>query len=225
VSSSFQLFCWDFIYSNISVDAFDSGSTTLDCPILQPSTPDIASPGSIGSDETNFRITSSLRSSVFDSPELGAATAVQIRKVSGAELTTVLGKAGRLHFDESGSTLKDTEPRYTTRRLPTSGQISAFRNSNRASRQLPKSKLSSRQGVLNSWPHESLKRVQQLRVSIKQDVEEVDDIFRVVSGGCSDTGSPERFNSLTRRSKYYDLGPKIRFAEDAHQVIMGDQSA
>jgi hypothetical protein len=217
-------FLLGFYPTNVSSDAFDSGSAKLDCSILQPSTPYIASPTSIRSDGTSFYLTSSLDSAVFDSPELEVGTAVQFLKVSGTELTTIVKNSGRLRSDESGSPLKITEPRNITRRLPTIGQITAFRNGSLVSRHLPNSKFSSRQGVCSS-PYGSLKRVQQLKATLKQDVKVMDDVFRVVSASCSDSGSPQRLDSLTRRSMYYDVGPKIRYAKDAHEVIMGDQSA
>jgi hypothetical protein len=223
VSLSFQLFCSDFIHTNVSSDAFDSGSAKLDCPILQPSIPDIASPTSIRSDDTSFHVTSSLDSAVFESPELGIGTVVQARKISSTEFTTIVENSDQLHSDESVSPLKVTEPRTTTRRLPTIGQITAFRNGSPVARHSPNSKFSSRQGVY-SPPYGSLKRVQQLKATSKQDVKVMDDVFRVVSAGCSDSGSPQRLDSLTRRSMYYDVGPKIRYAKDAHEVIMGDQS-
>jgi hypothetical protein len=91
------------------------------------------------------------------------------------------------------------------------------------SKRLPKSKFNGNRGALKS-PHGSLKRVQQVKASVKQEVKAVDDVFRSVTANSSDFGSPQRIEDTTRRYQDFGIGPTIKYAKDAHQIIMGDQS-
>jgi hypothetical protein len=195
------------IYININSGTFTSSSEKLNGVILRPNTPVIPSPASIGSDESNFDLASSVDSSLYDSPELGVATSIQIRKVSGTDLT-LFHKSGQLTSGDTSSPQRVGTPRNTARRLRTISQVNDFKNSNPVSKQLGKSKFSTAHGLNSQYG--SFKRIEQLTTMVKQSLENVGDVFGV--------------DDFTRRSKNYGLGAKVRYANDAQNVIMGDNS-
>jgi len=226
VSSGSQFFSPKLLNTNSSSDAFDGGSHEVKYPVLLPSPPDTVSPSSTVSGEVGFQMSPSLRLDLHTRPELRVGTAVRIRKVSTttAGLSTASNTSGHLAFDRASSPLKATESRNPAHHLPTTGQIAAMRTgSSPVSKRLPKSKFNGNRGALKS-PHGSLKRVQQVKASVKQEVKAVDDVFRAVTANSSDFGSPQRIEDTTRRYQDFGIGPTIKYAKDAHQIIMGDQS-
>jgi hypothetical protein len=225
VSSGSHFFSPKLLNTNSSSDAFDGGSHKVKYPVLLPSPPDTVSLSSIVSDEVGFQMSPSLRLDLHTRPALGVGTAVRIRKVSttAADLRTASNTSGHLAFDQASSPLKATEPRNPARHLPTTGQIASMRTGSPVSKHLPKSKFNGNRGALKS-PYGSLKRVQQIKSSVKQEAKVVDDVFRAVSANSSDFGSPQRIEDIARRYQDYGIGLTVKYAKDAHQIIMGDRS-
>jgi hypothetical protein len=194
------------VYTNISSGTFNSSPEKLNGVILRPNTPVASSPASIGSNESNFDLASSVDSSLYNSPELGVATSIQIRKVSGTDVT-LFHKSRQHTSEDTGSPQRVATPRNTARRLPTMGQVNDFKNSNPVSKQGGKSKFSSAHGLNSQYG--SFKRIE-LTTSAKQSLETGGDIFGV--------------DEFTRRSKNYGVGAKVIYSNDAQNVIMGDKS-
>jgi hypothetical protein len=225
VSSGSNFFKPNLLNTNSSSDAFDGGSHKVKYPVLLPSPPDTVSLSSTASGEIGFQMSPSLRLDLHTRPELGVGTAVRIRKVSTtiAGLSTASNTSGHIAFDQASSPLKATEPRNPAHYLPATGQIAAMRTGSPVSKHLPKSKFNGNQGALKS-PYGSLKCAQQIKASVKQEVKVVDDVFHAVSANSSNFGSPQRIEDITRRYQDYGIGPTVKYAKDAHQIIMGDQS-
>ncbi len=186
---------------------FTSSPEKLNGVIIPPNAPVVSSPASIGNDESNFDLASSGDSSLYDFPELGVATSVQIRKVSGTELK-LFQKSGQLTSDDTGSPQRVATPSNTARRLPTRGRVDEFKNSNPVSKQLGKSKFSTAHGLNSQYG--SFERIEQLTTSAKRSLEIGGDVFGV--------------DDFTRRSKNYGVGAKVRYANDAQNIILGDKS-
>lgn len=225
VSSIFLLFQVGSACTNGFSDAFDDCSQKVEYPVLSPSLPDPTSPSSTGSDNS-FVLSPSLLTMIYSPRVIGVGTAVETRKISViAKQVAVPKMSDLLSVDQSSSTPKRTEPRNSARRLPTKAQITAIRNGSPVSRQLPKSKLGPCQGSGFNSPYGSFKRVQQRKDSTKQDVKPVDNVFRTASADIPDKYSPQRVEDRTRRFEDYGIGPVVRYAKDAHQMIMGEQSS
>ncbi|KAE9368481.1 hypothetical protein N431DRAFT_547461 [Stipitochalara longipes BDJ] len=207
-------------------DAFDSGSEKVKCPVLLPTPPETASPSSPGSNETDFELSPSLRTVVY-SPELLVGRAVKIHNLNDmAEQFTSLRNSDSAESGKVTSPPKVAQPLKQARRLPTTGQIAAVRTCSTGSpvyRVMPKSKFNTSRGGLYTPSHESLKRIQKVKASAKQEMKAVDDVFHTDSATGSNIDSPQGFDDITRRYTNYGIGPTVKYARDAHQIIMGDR--
>jgi hypothetical protein len=121
-----------------------------------------------------------------------------------------------------------TEPNQTSvsdpaqRHLPTTGQITALRNDSLLARHAPKSRFNHTNG-LDTSPYGTQKRIQRPKVEVKREVKVMDDVSD--AGSSSSFGSPQQLDDLQRRSLKYGLGgATIRFSNNAHQILMGNQA-
>jgi hypothetical protein len=150
-----------------------------------------------------------------------------VRTVSATTIA-VQPKQSGLREGQPVSPVMATEPDqislsgHAQRRLPTTGQVTALRNGSPLARHAPKSRFN-HTNDLDTSPYGTQKRIRRPKVEVKREVKVMDDISD--AGSSSGFGSPRQLNDLQRRSLKYGLGgPTIRFSNNAHQILMGNQA-
>jgi len=213
--------------TNCSSDAYDSSAEKVKYPAPQPSSPNTPSPSPAGSDDTDFELSPSLRNMDY-SPELMVAQAVKIHKLDEMvdHQYTRVKNTDIAEVAAATAPPKVAQQLKQARRLPTTGQIAAIRAGYTGSpvyRGLPKSKFNGAGGGLYSRSFDSLASIQEGKAGLKQEVKTVDDVFRPDSATASNIDSPQGFDDISRRYTNYGIGPTVKYARDAYEIIMGDR--
>ena len=222
----FYIICLYCIGPNPSSDAYDSSAEKLKFPVLEPGSPDAATPSSTGSDQTDFKVSPSLRDMVY-SPELMVSRAVKIRRLDEmVNRFTTVKMSDIAEAAETSAPPKIAQQMRQARRLPTTGQIATMRAGSTGSptyKGLAKSKFNNSRGALRTASFNSLKCGPEGKISLKREVKAVDDVFRTDSNKGSDNDLPQGCDDKHRRLTKYGVGYTVSEVPEAQAIIMGDR--
>jgi hypothetical protein len=141
-----------------------------------------------------------------------------------ADQFTSLEKTNVVEVSQVTAPPNIAQPPKQARRLPTKGQIAAIRTGPIGSyRGLPKSKFNSSLHGLQTPSYESLKYIQEVKATTKREVKGGDDVLRTESASDSNVDISQEFDDNTRRFTQFGIRPSVKYAKDAHEIIMGDR--